>query len=442
MADSESILQLGIEAARAGDKTEARDLFRLVTREDPNNAQGWLWLAGVAEDREEKRAALERVIQIDPNNELARKGLAALTGRTTAVLPVVDATPTPPAASTAAAPTPAVPPPTAPVPPPTPDRVGSPADLEFADSLDSMDLYDQAGAGAQTYTTPPAGAVTGAAAGAIAGSRTPANVDDDSYDLSDYQSRPRVSADDAAAMEDEQNGTVVVEDEPQRSGLPPWVTPLVGVLAIVLIGALLFRQCSGSNGSIATLPTRTATGADATSGLPAVLGTTGPVSDTGALSGTNVGPTTTGSAALGSTASAGPTTGLDVTVPPSAPTASSAPAVDTVGADQTAATGQTTVPAVDTAPAVNTSGAGQTAVTGQTTIILEGSGTAQPGEQTAVALSTNLAQSAVPSTPTAAPTAPPATPAPTNPPVSNADLGTVNPQTVPVTQRITANAWN
>ena len=61
MADTESILQLGIEAARAGDKEEARNLFRLLTRETPEDPQAWLWLAGVAEDREEKRAALEQV---------------------------------------------------------------------------------------------------------------------------------------------------------------------------------------------------------------------------------------------------------------------------------------------------------------------------------------------------------------------------------------------
>lgn len=49
MADSDSILQLGIEAARDGNREEARNLFRLLTRQDPSNAQAWLWLAGVAE---------------------------------------------------------------------------------------------------------------------------------------------------------------------------------------------------------------------------------------------------------------------------------------------------------------------------------------------------------------------------------------------------------
>ncbi|HYF61752.1 MAG TPA: tetratricopeptide repeat protein [Herpetosiphonaceae bacterium] len=80
MADTESILQLGIEAARAGDKEEARNLFRLLTRETPEDPQAWLWLAGVAEDREEKRAALEQVTNLDPSNELAKQGLAALGG--------------------------------------------------------------------------------------------------------------------------------------------------------------------------------------------------------------------------------------------------------------------------------------------------------------------------------------------------------------------------
>ncbi len=97
MADTQSILQLGIEAARAGEKAEARELFRLVTREDPNNVQGWLWLAGVAEHRDEKRTALERVIEIDPANELARKGLNALGIAAPAVAP--DSAPDPAAAA-------------------------------------------------------------------------------------------------------------------------------------------------------------------------------------------------------------------------------------------------------------------------------------------------------------------------------------------------------
>jgi hypothetical protein len=78
MAEPESIMQLGIEAARDGNKEEARNLFRLLTREEPNNAQAWLWLAGVAENREERQYALERVLDIEPGNEMAYKGLQAM----------------------------------------------------------------------------------------------------------------------------------------------------------------------------------------------------------------------------------------------------------------------------------------------------------------------------------------------------------------------------
>src|SRR5687767_7537027 len=97
MADTQSILQLGIEAARAGDKDEARNLFRLLTRETPNDPQAWLWLAGVAEDRGEKRAALEAVTRLDPSNELARQGLAALGGPSAAPPPASGFPPAAPA---------------------------------------------------------------------------------------------------------------------------------------------------------------------------------------------------------------------------------------------------------------------------------------------------------------------------------------------------------
>lgn len=78
MAEPETILQLGIEAAREGNREEARNLFSLLTRQEPENVQAWLWLAGVAEGPEQRRAALERVILLDPENEMAVKGLQAM----------------------------------------------------------------------------------------------------------------------------------------------------------------------------------------------------------------------------------------------------------------------------------------------------------------------------------------------------------------------------
>lgn len=88
MTDPESILQLGIEAAKEGNTDEARSLFRLLTREQPDNPRGWLWLAGVAESREERQLALERVVELEPDNQLARQSLKAMEGpRPTTRLP-------------------------------------------------------------------------------------------------------------------------------------------------------------------------------------------------------------------------------------------------------------------------------------------------------------------------------------------------------------------
>lgn len=80
MADAKEILQFGIEAARDGNREEARNLFTLLTKQDPNNIQAWLWLAGVSDNPTQRRNALERALQIDPQNEMALRGLRALDG--------------------------------------------------------------------------------------------------------------------------------------------------------------------------------------------------------------------------------------------------------------------------------------------------------------------------------------------------------------------------
>lgn len=80
MADSKEMLQFGIEAARDGNREEARNLFSLLTKQDPGNIQAWLWLAGVSDNPTQRRNALEHALQIDPQNEMALRGLRALNG--------------------------------------------------------------------------------------------------------------------------------------------------------------------------------------------------------------------------------------------------------------------------------------------------------------------------------------------------------------------------
>lgn len=124
MTDPGSILQLGIEAARDGNKEEARDLFRLLTHEDADNVQGWLWLAGVAESREERQAALERVLELEPQNAMALKSLQAM--GVSAPSPVRAASPESPTMPAGAVPSSRFSPERPPEPEPVPERSPEP----------------------------------------------------------------------------------------------------------------------------------------------------------------------------------------------------------------------------------------------------------------------------------------------------------------------------
>jgi HEAT repeat protein len=72
------LLELGIAAVRAGNKSEARMYLEAVTMTDPNNAQAFLWLSFVLEDRKLAMRCLERVLELEPENEQAKKGLTWL----------------------------------------------------------------------------------------------------------------------------------------------------------------------------------------------------------------------------------------------------------------------------------------------------------------------------------------------------------------------------
>lgn len=71
-------LKLGIEAARRGDKTAAQILLRQVVAVDSDNELAWMWLASAVESVTERRACLERALQINPNNTRAREALSRL----------------------------------------------------------------------------------------------------------------------------------------------------------------------------------------------------------------------------------------------------------------------------------------------------------------------------------------------------------------------------
>ena len=70
--DSAEILRQALDAARNGRELTARDLFRDVVRLDPNNEVAWMWLSGLLDPLEDRIAACERVLSINPGNRQMR----------------------------------------------------------------------------------------------------------------------------------------------------------------------------------------------------------------------------------------------------------------------------------------------------------------------------------------------------------------------------------
>lgn len=76
----EELLKKGIDAARAGDKANARALLEQVVELDEHSEKGWFWLAAVVDDPDEKRVCLGNVVVINPENKRAQRLLAQLEG--------------------------------------------------------------------------------------------------------------------------------------------------------------------------------------------------------------------------------------------------------------------------------------------------------------------------------------------------------------------------
>ncbi|MBC8077856.1 MAG: hypothetical protein H7Y32_17400 [Chloroflexales bacterium] len=95
MTTTEPLLQQAIAAAKAGNRAVARDLLLQVVSGDERNEQGWLWLSGVVDDPAEQRIALENVLDINPRNASALKGIAWLDAHRPQPAPVIAPPPIP-----------------------------------------------------------------------------------------------------------------------------------------------------------------------------------------------------------------------------------------------------------------------------------------------------------------------------------------------------------
>lgn len=77
----QDLLRQGAEAAREGQKSQARKLFKQIIDKEPDNEKAWFWLASVAESDPERRDALTKVLELNPNNERAQQALEKVQAR-------------------------------------------------------------------------------------------------------------------------------------------------------------------------------------------------------------------------------------------------------------------------------------------------------------------------------------------------------------------------
>lgn len=77
-AKHQVLLREAVAAVKKGDRAVARTLLREIINGDPRNPQAWLWLAGVAESVAEVTHCLEKVLEVEPDNQMAMERLSML----------------------------------------------------------------------------------------------------------------------------------------------------------------------------------------------------------------------------------------------------------------------------------------------------------------------------------------------------------------------------
>jgi very-short-patch-repair endonuclease len=74
----DQLVEQSITAYKTGDKTRASQLLAQALRRDLNNEKAWLWLSGVVATDAERSFCLRRILSINPQSDIARRGLGLL----------------------------------------------------------------------------------------------------------------------------------------------------------------------------------------------------------------------------------------------------------------------------------------------------------------------------------------------------------------------------
>ena len=86
----DELLDRSIAAYKKEDTGEASKLLAQVLRIDPNNERAWLWVSGIVSSAAERLFCIKRLLTINPENEVAKHGLALLDPNIVPVEPSLD----------------------------------------------------------------------------------------------------------------------------------------------------------------------------------------------------------------------------------------------------------------------------------------------------------------------------------------------------------------
>jgi len=73
-----TMLREAVDALRLGNRARARDLLTRLLKTDQKNPTYWLWLSAAVDTQKERQYCLQMVLQADPQNAAAKRGLVIL----------------------------------------------------------------------------------------------------------------------------------------------------------------------------------------------------------------------------------------------------------------------------------------------------------------------------------------------------------------------------
>jgi len=80
MSNINELIEQGTMAVKSGDKVAARLLLVNALQINDKNEQAWLWLSGAVDSNAERKYCIEKVLEINPQNQAAKKGFTVLAG--------------------------------------------------------------------------------------------------------------------------------------------------------------------------------------------------------------------------------------------------------------------------------------------------------------------------------------------------------------------------